>query len=126
MGITKAQEERERTGGLSAEEITAEKARLGVPSGGQQLRSWIRYQLQNKTNPDTAKPYTQADIARATFTSEGSVSYIYQGQRVSGQKSGRVRRLTSQILGIPEAVLFPASADGETSEGGNDNGAGSG
>lgn len=92
---------------LSPTDIAAEKSRLGIPDGGQPLRAWIRYQLQQRINAKTGKPWNQADIGRETFVSEGTISYIFTAQRVSGRKVERVRRVTAELLGIPEAVLFP-------------------
>lgn len=112
------QEERERTGGLSPDAIIAEKQRLGVPAGGQALRAWIQYKLKSLRNAKTGRPWNQADIARETHASESTVSIIYTGGRDHGHKSGRVRRLTAELLEIPEAVLFPAQSDGVPSEGG--------
>lgn len=97
---------------LAADDIAAERARLGIPENAVQLRSWIRYKLGEIENPATRRPWNQAQIAKETHASEPHVSRVYSGSIESGHLSGRIRRLTSEILGIPLAVLFPGAANG--------------
>lgn len=95
-------------------DVMREKARRGIPPiAGNALRSWIRYQLQQRTNAATGKPYSQRAIAEETFTSEGTVSFVCRGDRVKGRRNERVRRRIAEVLNIPEAILFPALAGGD-------------
>jgi hypothetical protein len=97
---------------LTAEQIATERARLQIPEGGDALRSWLRWQLQQRTNPKTGKKWTQADVARAAFTSESSVSIVFQGQRLDGPKGEKIRLVTADALGIDVRILFPKPTNG--------------
>lgn len=98
-------------GELTPDEIAAERTRLGIPDAteddGNALRSWIRYRLQRTKKSDTGKPWTQADIARAAYASETSVSIVFKGGRIEGRKGEKIRLLTAEVLGIDARVLFP-------------------
>ena len=89
---------------LTPEEVQSERAAIGVPEDGVQQRAWIRYQLQ-------IKGWSQACVARATTPSDSTVSVIYTGQRPAGMKAERVRRLTAEVIGVREQVLFPEAND---------------
>jgi transcriptional regulator with XRE-family HTH domain len=89
---------------MTPDEIRLERERLGVPDAGLMRRAWIRYQLQRQG-------WSQARIARATKASESTVSVLYLGHRPAGDKAGRVRELTAEVLGMPEDVLFPEARE---------------
>jgi len=91
---------RKQTRGLTAKEVRARRAALGIPSEGAGQRAWIHYQLQ-------MRGWTAAKVARDVDASETTVSVIYTGARPAGDKAALVRRLTAKILKIPAAVLFP-------------------
>jgi lambda repressor-like predicted transcriptional regulator len=96
---------------LTVEDVAAERVRLGIPEptedNGGALRSWLRYQLQRTKNPDTGKPYTQADVARKAFASEASVSIVFSGGRIEGMKGEKIRLVTAEVLGLDPRILWP-------------------
>lgn len=92
-----------------------------IPPAGTERRAWIRFALQSKPNVEHGRPYNQADIARAADVSQGTVSLVYTGGRVAGDKAALVRKITANVLGIPESELFPevaGTAPGEPGEAG--------
>jgi hypothetical protein len=106
----------EKSEALTAEEIAAWRERIRIPEPGLGTRKlWFQLQLANKRQPrdgtksDNVK-WSQAAIARVTHSSEPHVSRVLSGGIVSGALAGRIRRKVSEILEIPEDVLFPSEA----------------
>lgn len=77
-----------------------------VPPPGEDRRAWIRHELQRRTNPDTGRRYTQADIAREAFVNESTVSLVYTGKRRQGPGTHKVMRITARILDTTTDRLF--------------------
>lgn len=96
-------------GDLTAAHIATERARLGIPDSGDDLRSWLRYQLQRVDNPKTGRKYTQADIARRVKATEGTVSKVFRdvGTGLNGRMYERVRLATADVLGIDARIIWP-------------------
>lgn len=99
---------------LTADEIATERARLGIPESGDGLRSWLRYKLQQIDNPKTGRKYTQADIARKTKATEGTVSKVFRdiGTGLNGRMYERIRLVTAEILGIDARIIWPTQKQG--------------
>jgi transcriptional regulator with XRE-family HTH domain len=81
-------------------------AGLKIPPPGEERREWIRYRLRKLKGPK-GKRLTSADIARTTGAGESTVSLVFLGRRVDGDKAASVREHTAKLLEIPEATLFP-------------------
>jgi transcriptional regulator with XRE-family HTH domain len=81
-------------------------AGLTIPPPGEERREWIRYRLRKLKGPK-GKRLTSADIARTTGAGESTVSLVFLGRRVDGDKAAAVREHTAKLLEIPEEILFP-------------------
>jgi hypothetical protein len=80
--------------------------RTAVPPAGPDRRSWIRFELGKIDNPETGRRWLQADIAREAETQDSHVSLIFTGERDTGPKADRVRRITARVLGMTTDALF--------------------
>lgn|SRR5262245_13342077 len=89
---------------LTEKQLRAERAALGVPEGALRQRTWIRYQLH-------LKGWSQVKVAKATESSQTTVSNIYMGKRPAGPKADAVRKLTAKLLNIPVDILFPEARE---------------
>lgn len=80
-----------------------------IPPPGEERRDWIRFRLRRQRSPN-GKRYRALDIANATGASEGTVSLVFLGERVAGDKAAAVRAETCRILDLDESALFPEAA----------------
>lgn len=85
---------------------TEERVAVEIPPAGEARRSWIRYELSKRTNPETGKGWKPADIARKAHVAESTVSLVFTGERANGRGTEKVMRITARILELTTDALF--------------------